>query len=92
MTWMIAAMCAALTAWIVEWAQRRVEQWSEDQAWAKAQGDTPPNDQSRVGRSPTRRRIICRTKVPAMKATTHSETLAAAMALTALAVSGHDYL
>jgi hypothetical protein len=27
-----------------------------------------------VGRSPTRRRIICRTKVPVMKATTHSET------------------
>jgi hypothetical protein len=29
---------------------------------------------SRVGRSPTRRRITCRTKVPVMKATTHSET------------------
>lgn len=40
MTWMIAVICAALTAWIVEWAQRRLEQWSEDQAWAKAQGDT----------------------------------------------------
>jgi hypothetical protein len=40
MTVMIAAICAALTAWIVDWAQRRCEQWSEAQTKAKAQGDT----------------------------------------------------
>jgi hypothetical protein len=41
MTLMIAAICAAaLTAWIVDWAQRRCEQWSEAQTKAKAQGDT----------------------------------------------------
>ena len=51
----------------------------------------PAHEQSRVGRSPSRRRITCRTKVPVMKATTHSETPSAAIALAAPAICGHDY-
>jgi hypothetical protein len=73
-------------AWCVE-AYRRsrnaawpnwAEKLNNNQGVAAEETDgysqTTDNDQSRVGRSPTRRRIICRTKVPVMKATTHSET------------------
>jgi hypothetical protein len=48
MTWMIGAICAALTAWIGEWTQRRCEQWSEAQAMAKAQGDTEKGESPRM--------------------------------------------
>jgi hypothetical protein len=39
MTWMIAAICAVLMAWMVDWAQLRCEQWSKAQTKAKAQDD-----------------------------------------------------
>jgi hypothetical protein len=48
MTLMIAAICVALTAWIVESAQRRCEQWSEAQAKAKAEGNTGKREPARI--------------------------------------------
>jgi hypothetical protein len=49
MTVMIAAICAALTAWIVDWAQRRCEQWSEAQTKTKAQGYTGKREHPGTG-------------------------------------------
>lgn len=43
MTWII---CADLAAWVVEWVERRSEQWSE--AHAKAQGDTGKGESPRI--------------------------------------------
>lgn len=57
-------------AWCVD-AYRRPRNGGAEETDSYSQN--PPNEQSRVGRSPSRRRIMCRTKVPVMKATTHSE-------------------
>jgi uncharacterized alpha/beta hydrolase family protein len=48
MTLMIAAICVALMGWIVDWVQRRCEQWSEAQTMAKAQGDTGKGESPRI--------------------------------------------